>query len=63
MKDELHKVLINNHNIKVILTSAKLLLVANLVCAVLMFVTTILFVLKKWNVVNILSNIVKMHPN
>jgi hypothetical protein len=56
MKDELHKVLINNHNIKVILTSAKLLLVANLVCAVLIFVTTILFVLKKWN-------IVKMHPN
>jgi hypothetical protein len=39
------------------------LLVANLVFAVLMFVTTILFVLKKWNVVNILSNIVKMHPN
>jgi len=63
MKDELCRVWIKNHNIKFILTSVKLFVVANLVCAMLMFVKIILFVLKKWNIVNVFPNIVKIDLN
>ena len=63
MKDELCRVWIKNHNIKFILTSVKLFVVANLVCVMLMFVKIILFVLKKWNIVNVFPNIVKIDPN
>jgi hypothetical protein len=63
MKDELCRVWIKNHNIKFILTSVKLFVIANLVCAMLIFVKIILFVLKKWNIVNVFPNIVKIHPN
>ena len=50
LKDELRRVWIKNHNIEAILTIVKLFVVANLVCVMLMFVTTILFLLKKWKV-------------
>ena len=50
LKDELRRVWIKNHNIKAILTIVKLFVIANLVCVMLMFVTTILFLLKKWKV-------------
>jgi hypothetical protein len=64
MKDELRKVWIKNHDIKFILRSVKLFVVANLVRAMLMFVKIILFVVKKnWNIVNVFPNIVKIHPN
>jgi hypothetical protein len=64
MKDELRRVWIKNHDIKFILTSVKLFVVANLVRAMLMFVKIILFVVKKnWNIVNVFPNIVKIHPN
>ena len=63
MKDELCRVWIKNHNIKFILTSVKLFVIANLVCAMLIFVKIILFVLKKWNIVNVFPNIVKIDPN
>jgi hypothetical protein len=64
MKDELRRVWIKNHDIKFILTSVKLFVVANLVRAMLLFVKIILFVVKKnWNIVNVFPNIVKIHPN
>jgi hypothetical protein len=47
MKDELHKVWINNYNIDVIFSSVKLLLVTNVVCVLFMFLITILFALNK----------------
>jgi hypothetical protein len=47
LKDELRRVWIKNHNIEAILTIVKLFVIANLVCVMLMFVTTILFLLKK----------------
>jgi len=50
LKDELRRVWIKNHNIEAILTIVKLFVIANLVCVMLMFVTTILFLLKKWKV-------------
>jgi hypothetical protein len=50
LKDELRRVWIKNHNIEVTLAIVKLFVVANLMYAMLMFVTTILFLLKKWKV-------------
>jgi hypothetical protein len=47
LEDELHRVWIKNHNMKATLASVKLFVVVNLVCAVFMFVTTMLFLLNK----------------
>jgi hypothetical protein len=43
MKDELYRISIKNHNMKSNYTSVILLLVANIVCVMLMFVVIILF--------------------
>jgi folate-dependent phosphoribosylglycinamide formyltransferase PurN len=49
---------------KAILASVKLFVVTNLVCAIFMFVTTMLFLLsKKKDIVNVFPSIVKMHTN
>jgi hypothetical protein len=64
LKDDLHRVWIKNHNMKATLASVKLFVVTNLVCAIFMFVTTMLFLLnKKKNIVNVFPSIVKMHTN
>jgi len=47
LKDDLHRVWIKNHNMKATLTSVKLFVITNLVCAIFMFVTTMLFLLNK----------------
>jgi hypothetical protein len=47
LKDKLHKVWIKNHNIKITLVSIKLFIISNLVYAILIFVITRLFILKK----------------
>jgi len=47
LKDKLHKVWIKNHNIKITLISVKLFIISNLVYAILIFVITKLFILKK----------------
>jgi hypothetical protein len=64
LKDDLHRVWIKNHNMKATLASVKLFVVTNLVCAIFMFVTTMLFLLsKKKDIVNVFPSIVKMHAN
>jgi len=47
LKDKLHRVWIKNHNIKTTLVSVKLFIISNLVYAILIFVITRLFILKK----------------
>jgi len=49
IEDELHWVWIKNHIIKLSIVSIKLMVVANLVCAMLMFITIIMFTSNKWN--------------
>jgi hypothetical protein len=47
MKDELHWVWIKNHNMKTNIANIKLIVVANLVYATLIFVTIIMFMSSK----------------
>jgi len=48
MKDKLHQVRIKNHNMKASIVRIELMVIVNLICAMLMFVTIIMSMLNKW---------------
>jgi len=47
MKDKLHQVRIKNHNMKASIVRIELMVIVNLICAMLMFVTIIMSMLNK----------------
>jgi cell division septal protein FtsQ len=49
IKDELRQVWIKNHNMEASFASIKLLLIVNLMCVILLFLTTIWFIIFKLN--------------
>ena len=49
IKDELRQVWIKNHNMEANFASIKLLLIVNLMCVILLFLTTIWFIIFKLN--------------